>query len=1511
MAQLPQQPENKEDSLGSLGNMAQLPQQPENKEDSLGSLGDMAQLPQQPEGKEDSLGSLGDMAQLPDADNDLNFELEMNETNNKMESEINQNVNDSIDNNDDDDINPFLGGSSPSFDDSLTTKNEFYYFDYGVLSEENVKEITKESPILLKGYIKKHFSFYSNKKQLTIVEDERFDILKGYYTVFDREEMKSIHSYMTSNGYVEKQLSIYDEHDRRHKGVTYMATKSKWLDKPPIKMMVHTANILQAFWPEMNENGFMNIYDDKGVVYGKFKGKKFVIIEDDDLFNKFRMKNENPFYRKMLREDYELFQKPLSNRFSQYSRICLHSERAQPVVLTEDEKNRIDKIAPNSYENAVMYSTNPKDKKLYYICPRYWDFKNQIPLKELDEEQKDAIIEEEAKHTDLNKKYIFDFNKPGTEHYKRIYAGFTDASKHPKGYNYPCCFKTIGKTQKELQDKIAERMEQMTENEVVDMSAIKKATGEKNYIIQESRFPLDNGRYGHLTMSLQALLNFDNKTCYRSVKKQALIQNSPCLFRLGVEQHQNKSFLMCIGKVLLSNPKSYMDVVNKIRETITLDKIMEFHNASIPTIFNDDQDVDDEIMVKYSNSKLYKKLIDKDIILLKQKINGYENFMKYLEDESEYVDYTYLWDIVSSGILDEQESSQKVNLIILQENRDDVTNNISIVCPQNGYSKYKLNQHANNIILFQRSEYFEPLVVRVDNNKKISLKTRFNKDQLPDVVKEIVKKIITNMKKQCDGEIKNDKYKFEMNMKIGDIIDKFSSTFKDNQLLIQKQIMNFDGRIIGFIIDDQVIQNEYFIPCASSAVHKSVEYEYISDSIWKPFQLTYDALTKIYHISNKEIKCKPTVKVVDNEMIVGIITNSNQFVSLYEPHPDMKTDDLISRRSVDIYKVDKAIFTRPRTQDDERRRITRAIKLERNFFKTYFDTLKSTINDMKYINLKTQIDSIINNPEKDIYEKFEELSQELNHIEESNVRFIDYDFSTLDSIEEITMCKNDGDEDENEVHCIIDGNTKKLLIPKTNLYNAENNEVEYLKTFIELILRNRNKYNEVFKQVVNVPFTDNKYKLDKHEMLMTDSSLKENYIENKHIYNNKTSTYEVHNTYDSIEPHDIFNIIDNRKFDTDIEEEDEHEQMNLNQNSPEKSNEEDDNDEMSEMNGNIDKLAAIEEEKEEENKAVDSPQLNQNLGEEIIIEPNIENEDKSSEPAEDNNTNGNMDITFENRQEPLTYIDKAKEMPFKMMQEKLKKLKEKEALGTQDEQGDGDYSRKVKSILFENETRYKRENAKNELCIKPSYPTGPYKKYLPEKTSVFKFATDDKQCNLMMIKYILQDFDRNKYETITYNEIKQILVSAYNSIHPRLHRFVHLKWVYQKKSQDSYKILNKEMTFEDTIMNENYKITQIDMILLSEYLNIPIMVYLQTKNDMKLVYLEKFLNSDYMYIMKEMKIIEFHLHVYNLGIKFYHDDLNKKGFMNVIRSKMMGNFEKYLTTELKEIRQKTKLTKGI
>jgi hypothetical protein len=45
--------------------------------------------------------------------------------------------------------------------------------------------------------------------------------------------------------------------------------------------------------------------------------------------------------------------------------------RRQPVILTEEEKRRIDEEHPGSYSQVIKYGSDPK-KPYYYICPRYW-----------------------------------------------------------------------------------------------------------------------------------------------------------------------------------------------------------------------------------------------------------------------------------------------------------------------------------------------------------------------------------------------------------------------------------------------------------------------------------------------------------------------------------------------------------------------------------------------------------------------------------------------------------------------------------------------------------------------------------------------------------------------------------------------------------------------------------------------------------------------------------------------------------------------------------------------------------------------------------------------------------------------------------------------------------------------------------------------------------------------------------------------------------------------------------
>ena len=267
-----------------------------------------------------------------------------------------------------------------------------------------------------------------------------------------------------------------------------------------------------------------------------------------------------------------------------------------------------------------------------------------------------------------------------------------------------------------------------------------------------------------------------------------------------------------------------------------------------------------------------------------------------------------------------------------------------------------------------------------------------------------------------------------------------------------------------------------------------------------------------------------------------------------------------------------------------------------------------------------------------------------------------------------------------------------------------------------------------------------------------------------------------------------------------------------------------------------------------------------------------------------------------------------KKLNFSNMNERIKNIKEKDkekVSKTIDRISD--FNQQVHSVITSAKTRYKRETAKKDPCINPSYPTGPYKNFFPEKTSVFKFNTSDNNCNLMMLQYILHDFDKEKYNNLPYYEIKNMIVESYNALHPSQYEYVYNKWAYQHKSQLLFKIIGKQLTFEDAIMSEDYQITEIDIVLLSDHYNIPIMIYLQTKGDIKLIYLDKFSNSEFMYILKEMKIVEFQLHVYEEGIKFHIENLHKNNFIDVIREKMMKNIDVYLKTELKEIKKKSKL----
>ena len=104
-------------------------------------------------------------------------------------------------------------------------------------------------------------------------------------------------------------------------------------------------------------------------------------------------------------------------------------------------------------------------------------------------------------------------------------------------------------------------------------------------------------------------------------------------------------------------------------------------------------------------------------------VNAFETFKRFLRDDEEYVDYTYLWDIITTP--NPKLFSSGLNLIILRIPDDDITDNVEVVCPTNAYSSQKFNNNKGTLVLIQQDTVFEPIIVYKNLETKISIRNVF------------------------------------------------------------------------------------------------------------------------------------------------------------------------------------------------------------------------------------------------------------------------------------------------------------------------------------------------------------------------------------------------------------------------------------------------------------------------------------------------------------------------------------------------------------------------------------------------------------------------------------------------------------------------------------------------------------------------------------------------------------------------------------------------------------------
>ena len=300
---------------------------------------------------------------------------------------------------------------------------------------------------------------------------------------------------------------------------------------------------------------------------------------------------------------------------------------------------------------------------------------------------------------------------------------------------------------------------------------------------------------------------------------------------------------------------------------------------------------------------------------------------------------------------------------------------------------------------------------------------------------------------------------------------------------------------------------------------KFMDQHDINKTYYNTYEQTIEFLNFIYDKSNEKISVKPKFKIIDDGLLVGILTNGNQFVAIEPPllYENLKDDiynlDVLNDKN--YLTIDTELQTNF-DKDTERIKITNNIKLENMFYNSFKNKFKQIINAPENFDIKNNIKKIVNDKQILYLDKINLLLTEIKSLLRKNIIFSVYDNKILNLIETINFNSDTFNKYLNTDFCLKTDDDKggcKLIISQKNLITKENNEkIYYIKICDELI-----RYND-FK---NILFIENKnflleninYNINNNEIIIYESNITKKLFANKVFLKNTFENFTNQDTF--------------------------------------------------------------------------------------------------------------------------------------------------------------------------------------------------------------------------------------------------------------------------------------------------------------------------------------------------------------------------------------------------------------
>lgn len=399
----------------------------------------------------------------------------------------------------------------------------------------------------------------------------------------------------------------------------------------------------------------------------------------------------------------------------------------------------------------------------------------------------------------------------------------------------------------------------------------------------------------------------------------------------------------------------------------------------------------------------------KTAFFFEKMVQSYENFRSFMKDETSIIDYTYLWDIICSE--NPKLFPQGLNLIILNIPNNDTTNNIEIVCPTNHYSSEFYEARKQTLILMRDRNYFEPIYsYKNENTLKIS-KTFSEFDnklspELRELFQKVIKPIVRNTCKPLPSMPNIYKYRHAI------LLENLISLLNRHNYEILFQLVHLNGKVIGVTArepesNSSKISKTIFVPCFPSSIDSSYNTIFVNEDdtkIFSTYRDTYDGLTHLHELTGGKIPCKPIFKIVDDEIIVGILTETNQFVQIVNPLPLSEiNDELKILRNSNYLVADKETMMNTKV-DDDRVEYIQKIKLESQFYNVFRNMIRTILNKFENTQLRENIENESNVPYALYTNKLKNIIEMLKKTVNENIIFVDENNFDFKKVKEIMNC---------------------------------------------------------------------------------------------------------------------------------------------------------------------------------------------------------------------------------------------------------------------------------------------------------------------------------------------------------------------------------------------------------------------------------------------------------------------------------------------------------------------------